>query len=132
MGNHAAGTFDIDGWEEGSPYDDRDGVKLARVQVTKTFHGDLEGTSVTDLTTVHTEAGPAAYVGIERLEGTVHGRKGTFVLHHNAGVLDGAPWLSWRIVETSGTGELVGLRGEGQIIVAEDGGHCYTLDYELD
>lgn len=31
----------------------------------------------------------------------------------------------------SGTGELRGLRGEALISVASDGGHSFTLDYEL-
>jgi hypothetical protein len=40
--------------------------------------------------------------------------------------------LKWQIVPTSGTSELTGLSGEGQIIIGPDGGHSYTLDYELD
>jgi hypothetical protein len=38
----------------------------------------------------------------------------------------------WQIVPTSGTAELTGLRGEGQITIGTDGGHSYALDYELD
>jgi hypothetical protein len=33
--------------------------------------------------------------------------------------------------ETSGTGELAGIHGEGQIIIGPGGEHSYTLDYEL-
>ena len=90
----------------------------------------LAGSSETDIITVQTRH-PAAYVGIERFEGTLHGRKGGFVLQHNAGGTDGVPWMTWKIVETSGTGDLAGIRGEGQIIIGADGGHSYTLDYEL-
>jgi hypothetical protein len=39
--------------------------------------------------------------------------------------------MTWKIVESSGTGELAGMRGAGEIIIAEDGGHSYVLDYEL-
>jgi Protein of unknown function (DUF3224) len=39
--------------------------------------------------------------------------------------------MTWKIVETTGTGELAGIRGEGQIIIGPDGGHSYTLEYEL-
>jgi hypothetical protein len=126
----AEGTFDIDRFDTHDPHDDRDGVELARAHITKTFHGDLAGASETDIITVHTE-NPAAYVGIERFDGTLHGRKGGFVVQHEAGGTGGVPWMTWKIVETSGTGELTGIRGEGQIIIAPDGGHSYTLEYEL-
>lgn len=81
--------------------------------------------------TVVSDAGPAAYVGIERFEGSLHGRKGGFVLQHSAGGSGGRPWLRWQVVETTGTGELAGVTGEGQIIVGEDGSHSFTLDYAL-
>ena len=126
----AQGTFSLDRFDDEPPYDDQDGVKLARAHITKTFQGDLTGTSETDIITVHTE-NPAAYAGIERFQGTVQGRKGSFVLQHNAGGDNGVPWMTWKIVETTGTGDLTGIRGEGEITIGPDGGHSYTLDYEL-
>jgi hypothetical protein len=126
----AEGTFNLDRFDAEDPYDDQDGVKIARVHISKTFTGDLVGTSETDLITVTAE-NPAAYVAIERFNGTVHGRKGSFILSHEAGGKDGVPWMTWKIVESSGTGELAGMRGQGQIIIGPDGGHSYALDYEL-
>lgn len=126
----AEGTFSLDRFDAEDPYDDQDGVKIARVHISKTFTGDLVGTSETDLITVTAE-NPAAYVAIERFNGTVHGRKGSFILSHEAGGKDGTPWMTWKIVESSGTGELAGMRGAGEIIIGEDGGHSYVLDYEL-
>jgi len=126
----AEGTFSLDRFDDEAPYDDREGVRLARAHISKTFQGDLAGTSETDIITVAAE-NPAAYVGIERVDGTLHGRKGGFVLQHNAAGGDGVPWMTWKIVQASGTGELTGIRGEGQIIIGPDGGHSYTLDYEL-
>ncbi len=126
----AEGTFSLDRFDAEDPYDEQDGVKIARVHISKTFTGDLVGTSETDLITVTAE-NPAAYVAIERFDGTVHGRKGSFILSHEAGGKDGVPWMTWKIVESSGTGELTGMRGVGEIIIGEDGGHSYVLDYEL-
>jgi hypothetical protein len=126
----AHGTFEIDRFDAEKPHAERDGVTLARAHISKTFHGDLTGTSETDLITVHTQI-PAAYAGIEHFEGTLHGRSGGFVLQHGAGSRSGDLWLTWKIVETSGTDELTGIRGEGQIVIGPDGGHSYTIDYEL-
>lgn len=130
----ASGAFDIDAWEADKPYDEQGGNKLTRVHVRKTFHGDLVGTSTSELITVESAAGPVAYVGIEHVQGILHGREGTFVLQHSAGTEDGTPgtqWLRWLIVPTSGTGELAGIRGVGQITVT-DGGHTWSLEYTLD
>jgi hypothetical protein len=131
MSNRAEGTFDLDAWKGDKPYDEHEGTQLTRVHVGKTFTGGLAGTSTAELITVTTEAGPAAYVGIERFTGTVDDRAGGFVLQHSAGGKDGKPWLRWQIVEGTGTGDLNGITGEGQIVIGPDGGHSYTLDYEL-
>ncbi|QXJ21753.1 DUF3224 domain-containing protein [Actinomadura graeca] len=132
---HAGGTFDIDDWEAEKPYDEQGGNKLTLAHVRKTFHGDLVGTSTTELITVESQAGPVAYVAVEHVQGILHGREGTFVLQHSAGSEDGTAdtqWLRWLIVPTTGTGELAGIRGVGQITVAEDGGHSWSLEYTLE
>ena len=131
MTHHAKGSFEITGWDE-KDGDERTGATIARIAVSKAFQGDLTGTSITTLLTVATPAGPAAYVGVEHMECALHGRRGTFVLQHSAGATDGVQWLKWQVVPTSGTGELTGLRGEGQIVRGPGGEHTYTLDYELD
>ena len=129
MSEHASGTFELVWDDLGS--EEHSGNSFGRARITKTFAGDLVGTSVTEIMMVGTPAGPAAYVGIERVEGTLGGRKGGFVLQHAAGSTDGEPWMEWRIVPTSGTGELAGITGQGKI--ANDGGaHSYVLDYSLD
>ncbi|GAA3029185.1 DUF3224 domain-containing protein [Streptosporangium longisporum] len=126
----AAGTFTIDSWEP-EPYDEADGATLTRVHLTKTFDGDLAGTSTTDIITAVAQVETsAAYAGFERFTGTVHGRKGTFVLHHTASAEGEDAGLSWTILPDSGTGELTGIRGGGQI-VNDDGAHSFHLDYEL-
>ncbi|MEV4182353.1 DUF3224 domain-containing protein [Streptosporangium canum] len=126
----ATGTFSIDSWDA-QPYDEAEGAALSRVHVTKTFDGDLLGTSTTDIiTAVAPVESSAAYAGFERFIGTAHGRKGTFVLHHTATSHAGESSLSWTILPDSGTGELAGIRGGGQI-VNDDGAHSFHLDYEL-
>lgn len=131
MSTRAVGTFAVDSWEE-EAFDEREGAKLSRAHLTKTFQGDIEGTSTTDLLmAVAAVEGSAAYVGFERLIGRVHGRVGSFVLHHSATMSGGAGPATWSVVPDSGTGELSGLRGEGQIDVDAEGGHSFTFDYEI-
>lgn len=124
-------TFAIDSWEA-VPYDEQDGVSLSRTRLTKTFHGDIEGQSTAELLMCGAHDGSAAYVGMERIVGSIQGRTGSFVLHHSATVMRDAQSASWTIVPDSGTGELRSLRGEAKIINEPDGGHTFTLDYELD
>jgi hypothetical protein len=127
----AAGTFSIDSWEP-QPYDEAEGAALSHVHITKTFDGDLQGTSTTDIITAMARVETsAAYCGFERFTGTVHGRKGTFVLHHTATAHAGESSLSWTILPDSGTGELLGIRGGGEI-VNNEGAHSFDLGYELD
>ncbi|WP_169946847.1 DUF3224 domain-containing protein [Microbispora sp. H11081] len=128
MNGHATGTFDVTNWTDLAT-EEKEGATLGRNHIAKTFQGDLVGTSATEILTVVTPAGPAAYVGVEHFEGTLHGRKGTFVLQHSAGSHNGEDWLRWQVVPTSGTGELAGLTGEGTIRLQD--GHHYVLDYTL-
>jgi len=131
MSQQAAGTFAVDSWEQ-EEVDGRDGATLSRAHLTKTFHGDIEGTSTTDLLMAMPPVeSSAAYVGFERLVGSVHGRVGTVVFHHSAIASDGADAAPWTVVQDSGTGALAGLRGRGKLTVDADGGHAFTLDYEL-
>jgi hypothetical protein len=130
VSTQATGTFTIDTWDA-QPYDELDGVSLARTRVTKTFSGEVAGTSTAELLMAGTPSGAAAYVGFERISASVHGRAGTFVLHHTATAADGAQSASWTVVPGSGTGALRGLRGAARIEQTPDGGHTFTLDYAL-
>ncbi len=128
----AAGSFEIGEWED-ETFDEQPGAKLARVRLTKTFAGDLAGTSVVDMLAVSTptdedEFQGAAYVAVERVIGTVHGRDGGFVLTHTAGEAHG---MKVAVVPGSGTGELQGITGELVISRHEDGSHTYTFDYQF-
>ncbi|RJL24188.1 DUF3224 domain-containing protein [Bailinhaonella thermotolerans] len=128
----ATGTFEVTRWDA-TPYDDRDGLALARVEVGKTFHGDVEGTAEAALTTASTPVeGSMAYVAIERMTVSVHGRSGVFLLQHGAAMERGRAEGLWvTVVPDSGSGELAGISGRMWISVNEDGGHDYALEYEL-
>ena len=121
----ASGSFDVD------VKPDAAGAEFGRMSIDKQFHGDLEGTSKGEmLSAFGSVKGSGAYVAIERVTGTLAGRKGTFVLHHR-GVMDrGQQTHTVDVVPDSGTGELEGLKGTMRIIIA-DGKHSYEFDYTL-
>jgi hypothetical protein len=74
--------------------------------------------------------GSAGYVALERVTGTLNGKKGSFVLQHNGLMNRGTPSLSVVVVPDSGTEELAGLEGEFKIII-EGGRHSYEFNYRL-
>ena len=80
---------------------------------------------------VANDAGPLAYVAVEKLDVTVAGGAGSFAMQHLANFNGGTANLTYLIIEGSGTGALEGIRGSGTIDIAEDGAHTLTLDYEL-
>jgi hypothetical protein len=113
------------------PYSTADGVTLGRITINKQFHGALEGTSVVEMISAGTAVkGSAGYVAIERVTGTLDGRRGTFVLQHSGTMNRGQPQLTVTIVPDSGSGELTGINGSLSIDIV-DKKHLYTLNYGL-
>jgi len=126
----AKSSFDIDSWDQDEI--DRDGAYgLGKALVKKTFRGDIEGTSVTNILLGGVEGGGMAYSGFERFDVTIGGSRGGFVLLHNASASAEGQTTSWTILVGSGTGGLEGIAGTAQIINLPDGGHDFTLDYTL-
>ena len=73
--------------------------------------------------------GSASFVGIERVTGSIGGRRGTFLLQ-DAGRLEGSTVRGdWFVVPGSATGELAGLRGEGGFEAQLGQGAAITLEY---
>jgi hypothetical protein len=131
MGSRATATYTVDAWDE-EPCDDHEGGRLVRTRVSKTFHGDIEGVSVADSIMAHPPVeGAGAYVGMERIVGRLHGREGSFVIQHCASMSPREQAGSWRVVWGTGTGELVGLSGQGEMFDGPDGAKGFALDYEI-
>lgn len=104
---------------------------LGRMTIAKTYHGDLEGTGVGEMLTAMTPVkGSAVYVAVERVTGTLQGRRGAFTIHHEGIMTRGTPALSVRVVPDSGEGDLAGIAGTMKIHVESDG-HSYEFEYTL-
>lgn len=106
-------------------------ANLGRQTINKQFHGDLDATSLGEmLSAMGNVQGSAGYVAIERVTGTLHGKRGSFVLQHTGTMNRGVPQLSITVVPDSGTDELTGLTGSMQIQI-EQGRHAYIFDYDV-
>ncbi len=130
MSRVAKGEFDVKLVSLAS--EKAEGATLGRTSIDKQFHGDLEAASKGEMLSAMTEVkGSAGYVAIERVVGTLHGKKGSFVLQHTGTMTRGAPELSVTVVPDSGTGDLKGLTGKLEIQIA-DGKHSYVFEYQLE
>lgn len=105
--------------------------ELGRMTIDKEFHGDLQATSIGEmLSAMGTVKGSAGYVAQERVTGTLAGKRGSFVLQHNATMTRGTPALQIIVVPDSGTEDLSGLTGVMHIVV-EGKQHSYAMEYTL-
>jgi Protein of unknown function (DUF3224) len=129
MSKHVAGSFDV----KVIPQKD-DGISdptVARMALDKVYHGDLDATGLGQmLAGMGTLKDSGAYVAIERVTGTLHGKKGSFAVHHVGVMNRGVQSLVITVVPDSGTDELAGITGTMTIEI-KDGTHFYTFDYVL-
>jgi len=126
---NARGPFEVKLAPQPLSYD-AGGAMLARMTLDKQFHGDLEATSSGEMLSAGSAVGSGAYVAIERVTGTLAGRRGSFILQHSATMNRGVPSLSITVVPDSGTDELTGLTGAMNIVI-EAGKHSYDFEYAL-
>jgi hypothetical protein len=130
MTTHASGTFDVQLTPETNDSAPA-GTALGRLHIDKQFFGDLDASSKGAMLSARTPiADSAGYVAIERVTGTLGGRRGSFVLQHNGTMKRGVQHLTIQVVPDSGTEELAGLVGEMTINIV-DGNHFYTFDYSF-
>lgn len=127
----AKGTFDVKITPQASDLAP-EGPNLGRMAIDKQYHGDLEAAAKGEMITAAGLAvkESASYSAVERVSGTLHGKKGAFALQHT-GIMDrGTPTLTISVVPDSGTGELVGLTGKMNIVI-EGKQHSYVFEYEI-
>ena len=125
MQGQASGRFDIETKPEGSF-----GGGIGRLSITKTFHGDLTGSSEGEMLAARTATeGSAGYVLIERVTGLLAQRSGSFLLQHHGLMQRGRPEATITVIPDSGTDDLAGLTGGMSIDAAAD--HAYRFDYTL-
>lgn len=130
MTARVSGTFDVK-LNPLPTHDSAEGANLGRMSINKRFHGPLDAISRGEMLSATTSVkGSAGYVAIERVTGTLQGRRGSFVLQHSGTMHRGAPHLAVVVVPDSGTEQLAGLAGTMSITIV-NGDHSYDFDYQL-
>ena len=105
---------------------------LSDVRLTETFTGDIAGEGVAHVVQSARADGAGSFAGIERVRGSIGGKQGTFLLQVHGTVVAKQMKAEWFVVPDSGSGELHGLSGKMNILVAADGTHSYEFDFKLD
>lgn len=128
----AKGSFEVKIAPQAPDNPPAQAAALARLSLDKRYSGPLDAIGQGEMLA---EGGgdrkDGAYVAMERVTGTLHGRAGSFALVHRALMRDGTP-QDWTVVVVpgSGTKALAGLEGALRITL-EQGMHFYDLEYTL-
>ena len=125
---HASGRFTVS-LAPLPAYNQDEGAAIFRMSIDKRFEGALDAASRGEMLATR-DGDSGGYVAIERVTGTLDGRRGSFVLQHSSTMDAAGQHQHVQVAPGSGTGELAGLRGRMRISIAA-GEHGYHFDYEL-
>ncbi len=124
--NEVSGSFEV----TITPTDTGDD-QLRMMLLSKKYEGDLDATGTGRMLTGMTEIpGSAGYVAIERIDGTLKGAKGSFLIQHSGISVGEEKRLVIQVIPDSGTQELAGIVGTMEIKL-EGGKHFYRFEYDL-
>jgi len=106
---------------------------LGSMTITKTWHGDLQGTGRGLMLSAGDPAnGVAGYVAVEVAEGALGERSGSLAFQQFGTMQPGGQEQIYQVAPGSGTGDLAGITGTLKLDIDEDGKHSYTLDWTID
>jgi hypothetical protein len=127
----ALGTFEVKVQPQNADNPPAQASGLGRLSLDKRFHGDLQANGQGEMLASGDGTRSGAYVALEKITGTLHGRSGSFVMVHRALMVRGTP-QEWTVtvVPDSGTDALAGLSGSMRIVI-EAGKHSYDFNYSL-
>jgi len=127
----ATGTFEVKPAEEHAYFDVSGEARLTRAGGSQRFSGDIDGEGSVEWLMCYLPDRTARFVGLQRIEGTLNGRRGAFIIEA-VGIHNGTgSEARWRIIEGSGTRELEGITGQGGFDASGGSTVSYHLDYML-
>ena len=131
MEKHGIARFKILGWDEktwkGEPAATAPSPKMTESIVRYSYSGTVEGESELRYLMSYREA-DGGFVGMERVEGAVGGKKGSFVFIHTGVFDEHAVSGELTMLDGSGTGELAGITGRGRLRIS---GHAEYYEMDL-
>lgn len=130
MSTQISSQFKIEKWDETSFSQTKNGPELIRANVKQSYTGGIEGEGILEYLITTFDEDFSTFIGTERVVGKLDGRSGSFVLDHKGTHEEGVAKSSFRIVENSGTGELSGIRGEGEYEATHEK-TSFTLNYHF-
>ncbi len=123
-------TYSFDGWDEKAIHEAEGELKMARAEVKKSYTGGFEGKGMLEYTMVYLKEGKASYTGLERMVGSIGDKQGSFVVR-DIGIYEDAKAVGrFEILAESGTGDFVGIRGQGEYGLGESGGE-YKITWKV-
>lgn len=129
-------TFTMTKWEEHLVSGTEGGPRVAAVHAAMTYTGEFEGETTSDYLLYYPgegyDGGDTTSPGYERFDGTLAGRRGTFLVRHEWSFDLKTVRSTFEVVPGSGTGELTGLSGSGTAhgVHGEDA-VTYTFDHRI-
>jgi hypothetical protein len=126
----ATGSFQLSSWNE-ETYNQGQANKMTLAAVEQNFSGDITDKGAVRWLMAYRADGTARFVGMQQVDGTLAGRRGSFVLE-TAGDFDGqrAGWTA-TVIPGSGSDELAGLEGAGSFGAEHGPEATYEIDYRL-
>ena len=131
MTTSAKTTFAMKTWDEKPYVEFDDERKLTRTHATFAYEGDIEGEGTVDYLMAYGPDGLGNFVGLERIVGRMGGRSGSFVIQHTGTFEPKSVTARLLFVPGSGTGELAGLTGGGEVVLAGHGPYPVMFEYNL-
>jgi len=131
MPKTARASLSMKGWDEKTYWEGEGGRKFTHVDAGFSYEGDMRGEGVAVWLLSYNPDGTGGAPAIERFEGSVSGRRGSFIMQHSSEFDPKAVKDSFHIIPGSGTGELAGITGKAAIEMIGHGPYEFTLNYDL-
>lgn len=132
MSEHVNATFKVEAWDEETEVDGESGAgKLSAATVGQAISGEIDGSGRARWLMCYRADDTADFVGLQRIEGKIGDREGSFVLTSN-GTFDGKVAAGEMVViEGSGTGDFAGVTGSGSFSAPLGAEATIDLDFEV-
>jgi hypothetical protein len=126
------GTFDVVAGGEQPIRETPGEPRLTHATGSQRFAGGIEGDGAVDWLVCYRPDKSARFVGLQRIDGRIGDRRGTFLMEATSTHDGKASEGSWAVIPGTGTGDLDGISGRGGFEAPGGPTVRYHLDYELE